>query len=279
MIGDARQRYQEDPVRMLRAIRFAAKLDFTIEEHTAAPIRDMAHLLDHIPPARLFEEVLKLLGSGNGVVTFALLREYGLFKYLFPDTNALLDSGWHRRDLSPESFILQGLKNTDARIQEGKSTAPYFLYGILLWPSVALRHEEFEQQGLPLLPALHQAASMVLDNQVASTAIPRRFSTPMREIWDLQFRLPKRYGKRAFTLLQHPRFRAAYDFLLIREQSGTDLGGLGKWWSEFQHAPENQQRDLIKSADPRSNDSASDSPKPKKRRPRRRKSNAKREQE
>ncbi|RDL44095.1 polynucleotide adenylyltransferase PcnB [Marinomonas piezotolerans] len=279
IIGDARQRYKEDPVRMLRAIRFAGKLGFDIEANTAAPIKEMAPLLDHIPPARLFEEVIKLLGSGNGEVTFRLLREYGLFKYLFPDTDALLQSGWQREDISPEAFILQGLKNTDQRIQGGQSTAPYFLYAILLWPSVALRHEEFEKQGLPVLPALHQAASMVLDNQVASTAIPRRFSTPMREIWDLQFRLPKRYGKRAFTLLQHPRFRAAFDFLLIREQSGTELGGLGQWWTEFQKSPENQQRDLIRSADPRSNTAATEDSKPKKRRPRRRKSNAKREQE
>lgn len=278
IIGDPRQRYQEDPVRMLRAIRFAAKLNFSIEAETAAPIKEMAHLLDHIPPARLFEEVLKLLGSGNGVETFKLLREYGLFKYLFPDTDALLKSGWQRKDIEPEAFILQGLQNTDGRIQSGRSTAPYFLYAILLWPSVALRHEEFEKQGLPELPALHQAATMVLDNQVAATAIPRRFSTPMREIWDLQFRLPKRYGKRAFTLLQHPRFRAAFDFLLIREQSGTDLGGLGNWWSDFQQAPENQQRDLINKADERKN--GDDAPKAKRRRPRRRKnSNAKRSQE
>lgn len=276
MIGDPRQRYQEDPVRMLRAIRFAAKLDFEIEANTAAPIKEMAHLLDHIPPARLFEEVLKLLGSGNGLATFDLLREYGLFKYLFPDTDALLNSGWERKDISPAAFIRQGLINTDERIQDGKSTAPYFLYAILLWPSVALRHEEFEKQGLPEMPALHQAASMILDNQVASTAIPRRFSTPMREIWDLQFRLPRRYGKRAFILLQHPRFRAAFDFLLIREQSGTQLDGLGDWWQAFQSAPENQQRDLIDKADARKTETAG---KPKRRRPRRRKSNAKREQE
>lgn len=271
IIGDPRQRYQEDPVRMLRAIRFAAKLNFEIEAETAAPIKEMAHLLDHIPPARLFEEVLKLLGSGYGAATYTLLREYGLFKYLFPDTDALLKTGWHRKDIDPEAFILQGLNNTDQRIQSGRSTAPYFLYAILLWPSVALRHEEFEKQGLPEMPALHQAATMVLDNQVASTAIPRRFSTPMREIWDLQFRLPKRYGKRALTLLHHPRFRAAYDFLLIREQSGTEMGGLGDWWTNFQQAPENQQRDLINKADERKTDGV----KPKRRRPRRRKNNAK----
>lgn len=267
IIGDARQRYQEDPVRMLRAIRFAGKLGFEIEAATAAPIKEMAHLLDHIPPARLFEEVLKLLGSGNGIKTFELLRQYGLFRYLFPDTDALLQSGWKRDDIDPEAFILQGLRNTDDRIQSGKTTAPYFLYAVLLWPSVALRHEEFQAQGMPATPALHQAANMVLDNQVASTAIPRRFSTPMREIWDMQYRLPKRYGKRAFLLLEHPRFRAGFDFLLIRELSGTELDGLGAWWEEFQHATESQQRELIKSIDAR----ASDKEGPKKRRPRRRK--------
>ncbi len=271
IIGDPRKRYQEDPVRMLRAIRFAGKLGFEIDPSTAAPIKEMAHLLDHIPPARLFEEVLKLMGSGNGIKTFELLREYGLFRYLFPDTEALLKSGWKRDDINPEAFILQGLRNTDNRIQSGKTTAPYFLYAVLLWPSVALRHEEFLAQGMPATPALHQAASMVLDNQVASTAIPRRFSTPMREIWDMQFRLPKRYGKRAFLLLEHPRFRAGFDFLLIREASGTELGGLGDWWEAFQHATEAQQRDLIKSIDARASDNKDG---PKKRRPRRRKSNS-----
>ncbi|BFM49831.1 polynucleotide adenylyltransferase PcnB [Marinomonas sp. THO17] len=266
IIGDPRQRYQEDPVRMLRAIRFAGKLGFDIEANTVAPIKEMAQLLDHIPPARLFEEVLKLLGSGNGTKTFALLREYGLFRYLFPDTDALLQSGWKRQDIDPEAFILRGLKNTDERIQGGKSTAPYFLYAILLWPSVALRHEEFMAQGMPVTPALHQAANMVLDNQVASTAIPRRFSTPMREIWDMQLRLPKRYGKRAFQLLEHPRFRAAFDFLLIREQSGTELEGLGAWWEAFQFGTESQQRDLIKQIDKRTSNNEG----PKKRRPRRR---------
>lgn len=272
IIGNPRDRYQEDPVRMLRAIRFAGKLGFDIEEETAAPIKEMAHLLDHIPPARLFEEVLKLLGSGNGVETFALLRQYGLFRYLFPDTDALLDSGWKRSDINPEGFILQGLRNTDDRIQNGKTTAPYFLYAILLWPSVALRHEEFQAQGIPVTPALHQAANMVLDNQVASTAIPRRFSTPMREIWDMQLRLPKRYGKRALQLLEHPRFRAGFDFLLIRELSGTQLDGLGKWWEAFQFGNETEQRELIRSIDTRSHASKKGS---KKRRPRRRKNNSK----
>jgi poly(A) polymerase len=266
IIGDPRQRYQEDPVRMLRAIRFAGKLGFELDAATAAPIKEMAHLLDHIPPARLFEEVLKLLGSGNGIETFALLRKFGLFRYLFPDTDALLQSGWKRDDIDPEAFILQGLKNTDNRIQNDQTTAPYFLYAILLWPSVALRHEEFQAQGMPATPALHQAANMVLDNQVASTAIPRRFSTPMREIWDMQFRLPKRYGKRAFLLLEHPRFRAGFDFLLIREMSGTQLDGLGDWWEAFQHSTEAQQRELIKNIDAR----ASEKEAPKKRRPRRR---------
>ncbi len=272
IIGDAGQRYQEDPVRMLRAVRFAAKLGFDIEPETAAPIKEIAHLLDHIPPARLFEEVLKLLGSGNGVATYHLLKEYGLFHYLFPETDDLIRSNWQSPSINVEAFILQGLSNTDKRLSEGKSTAPYFLYAILLWPKVLFRHEEFLAQGLPETPALHQAASYVLDNQVAHTSIPRRFSTPMREIWDLQFRLPKRFGKRAFTLEKHPRFRAAFDFILIREESGSDLNNLGEWWQSFQDADEKERRNLINQADPLKNGKKA----PTKRRIRRRKPNTKR---
>ncbi|MFT2110867.1 polynucleotide adenylyltransferase PcnB [Marinomonas sp. 2405UD68-3] len=271
IIGDASQRYQEDPVRMLRAVRFAAKLDFTIEAKTAAPIKEMAHLLDHIPPARLFEEVLKLLGSGNGVETYHLLKEYGLFRYLFPEIDDLIRTNWQSPLIEVEAFILKGLINTDKRLSEGKSTAPYFLYAVLLWPKVLHRHEEFLAQGLPETPALHQAASLVLDNQVAHTSIPRRFSTPMREIWDLQFRLPKRFGKRAFTLEQHPRFRAAFDFILIREESGSELGGLGEWWQLFQDANDKERRNLINKADPLKNGKKTSA----KRRIRRRKSNTK----
>lgn len=267
MIGNPQARYQEDPVRMLRAVRFAAKLGFQMEETTAAPIKDMARLLDHIPPARLFEEVLKLLGSGNGVTTFHLLREYHLFRYLFPEVDELLRSGWRTSQFDPEAFILRGLENTDQRIREGKSTAPYFLYAILLWPKVLFRQEEFQAQGLPATPALHQAASLVLDNQVAHIAIPRRFSTPMREIWDMQYRLPKRFGKRAFLLEQHQRFRASFDFLLIREASGEDLGGLGDWWSEFQDASDSRRRELIKQADAKGIKSKSKPRRSKKRRP------------
>lgn len=271
MIGTAAQRYQEDPVRMLRAVRFAGKLGFSIEADTAAPIKSMAHLLDHIPPARLFEEVIKLLGSGNGVTNFSLLREFGLFRYLFPEVDALLKSGWKHAEVDVERFILQGLENTDKRIAEGKSTAPYFLYAILLWPSVIYQQEAFLSQGMPVTPALHQAASAVLDNQVAHTSIPRRFSTPMREIWDLQYRLPKRFGKRAFLLENHPRFRAGFDFVLIREASGQDLGGLGDWWEAFQFADEKERHALILKADPMKSDTG----KTKKRKPRRRRSNAK----
>lgn len=249
IIGDPEQRYKEDPVRMLRAIRFAAKLDFDIDGETAAPIKEMAHLLDHIPPARLFEEVLKLLGSGNGVKTYHLLRQYGLFRYLFPETDALLDKNWCSNDIEAEAFILQGLKNTDQRIADGKTTAPYFLYAIILWPKVLFRQQEFLAQGLPTTPALHQAASLVLDNQVSATSIPRRISTPMREVWDLQLRLPKRFGKRPYLLQQHPRFRAAFDFILVRELCGFDSGGLGKWWQAFQDGNEKQRQQLIDEVD------------------------------
>lgn len=239
LIGDPETRYREDPVRMLRAIRFAAKLEFDIEPETAAPIRDLAELLSHIPPARLFEEVLKLFSGGHAEASYNLLQEYGLFAPLFPEAAAAVEAG------ESDEVILAALANTDRRIREGKPVTPYFLYGALLWPALKLEWERRESEGEATYQALHQAASDVVYRQINATSIPRRFSAPMKEVWDLQARLPKRRGKRAELLLGHPRFRAAYDFLLIRESAGEDTGGLGQWWTEFQDLDEEGRRTMV----------------------------------
>ncbi|SDZ97198.1 polynucleotide adenylyltransferase PcnB [Microbulbifer marinus] len=240
MIGDPSTRYKEDPVRMLRAVRFAAKLDFTIEDKTAAPLKELAPLLRNIAPARLFDEVLKLLMSGHGERTFELLRQYQLWHHLFPDNAACLD------DPAALELTRLALRNTDQRIRDDKRVTPAFLYAALLWPAVNAEQQKLADRGTPPIPALAQAAQKITSSQLAHTAIPKRFSIPMREIWDLQSRLPQRGGSRAQRLSEHPRFRAAYDFLLLREECGELEPGLGQWWTEFQEADEEQRQQMVR---------------------------------
>jgi len=241
MIGDARERYREDPVRMLRAARFAAKLGFEVEPGTAAPIRELAPLLRNVSPARLFDEVLKLLQTGHGEASYRQLRRFGLFAYLFPQTDAALEYD----EYPVETLLLNALCNTDRRLAQGKSVTPAFLFAALLWYPLQLRIRQLEQTSdLPPIPLLHEAANQVLAEQVRSTAIPRRFSTPVREIWELQLRLPRRQGKKAEQLMEHPRFRAAYDLLVLRENSGEPLEGLSQWWTDFQTANPVSRREM-----------------------------------
>ena len=241
LIGDPEQRYLEDPVRMLRAIRFAAKLDFEIEDSTAEPIRRLADLLADIPPARLYEEVLKLFLSGYALRTYELLREYDLFAQLFPGTaKALL-----RHPENVDRLLRNAFKNTDKRVNMDRPVTPAFLFAALLWPSLTVRAIGLQNDGMPPLPAMQEAAHQVLLEQVQRIAVPKRFSIPTREIWDMQERLPRRAGKRADTLLAHPRFRAAYDFLLLRESAGEQTESLGNWWTEYQDASDSQRREMI----------------------------------
>ena len=239
LIGDPETRYREDPVRMLRAIRFAAKLDFDIEPETEAPIGELAPLLTHIPPARLFEEVLKLFSAGHGEATYDLLNRYNLLEPLFPETARAIENG------EPDELIRQALRNTDARIAQGKSVTPYFLFAAMLWPALQAEWHRRQDNGDPVQPALHGAIGKVIGRQVQATSIPKRFSGPMKEIWELQMRLPRRQGKRAFATMTHPRFRAAYDFLLVREASGEIEPGLGQWWTEFQQEDERGQERML----------------------------------
>ncbi|KAA0873664.1 polynucleotide adenylyltransferase PcnB [Nitrincola tapanii] len=241
MIGDPEQRYREDPVRMLRAARFAAKLSFEIEEKTAEPIHRLAPLLARIAPARLFDEALKLLQTGHGAASFRQMQRFGLFVYLFPLTQQLLND----EHPQTEALIQQVLRNTDRRLEQGKSVTPAFMFAALLWyPLVERYHRILDEEDLPPLQALHEAANQILSKQVKSTAIPKRFSAPMREIWELQLRLPRYRGRRADQLLEHPRFRAAYDLVLLRESAGEDLDGLGQWWTEYQQANPVQRSEL-----------------------------------
>jgi len=239
MIGDPEKRYREDPVRMLRAIRFAAKLDFTIAPGTASPIKPLAPLLAEIPAARLFDEVLKLFMAGHAKDTYHLLREYGLFEPLFPQTEPHLDNPLMQR------LLLQAMQNTDDRIRSEKRVTPAFIYAALLWPAVYDQWQMLLSNGTPETPALQQAGHSVLHQQVGSTAIPKRFAIPMREIWDLQVQLTRKHLKKPERLVEHPRFRAAYDFLLLREQAGEALNDRGAWWTEFQTANPTARETLL----------------------------------
>jgi len=242
VIGNPETRFREDPVRMLRVLRFSAKLGFRIEEHTAEPIRRLGRLLDEVPAARRFEEALKLFHGGSALTTFEQLRQYDLFQYLFPLTDkslAEIDSGYST------IFVPKALQNTDARIIDGKPVTPAFLYAVMLWGPVRLRQGVLIERGMSPADALRQAASEVLSRQAAYTSIPRRFSGPMREIWNLQRRFARRKGKMAFRLAAHERFRAAYDFLLLRTEAGELEPELAHWWTEFQEQPDAGRRDMV----------------------------------
>ena len=230
LLGDPENRYREDPVRMLRAVRFAAKLGFDIHPETASPIRVMAHLIKDIPPARLFEETLKLLMNGSGEACFKQFREFGLFEWMFPDSYRCAS------DPVALKLIELALASTDRRLAEARSVTPAFIFSAMLWPAYIEAKAALEEQGSTTYDALHEAAQQVLSRQQAFTSIPKRFTGMMSDIWQMQFRLPNRHGKRALVIVEHRRFRAAYDFLLLREGTGEDLGGLGEWWTEYQDA-------------------------------------------
>ncbi len=240
IIGDPPTRYREDPVRMLRALRFAAKLDFTLSPETAAPIQQLKPMLESIAPARLFDEILKLFMSGYGQKTWHKIQEYDVLPHLMPEAAQAIAEGpaWAGK------LIEQALINTDQRIAQGKPVTPAFLYASLLWPAVALRSAQLQKQ-LPPMDAYRQAASDVLHAQLKHITIPKRFSMPMRDIWDMQFRLPRRTPRTAYSLLGNARFRAGYDFLLLREAAGEIESGLGDWWTQFQDADESGRTELL----------------------------------
>ncbi|HUP96717.1 MAG TPA: polynucleotide adenylyltransferase PcnB [Usitatibacter sp.] len=240
MIGDAATRYREDPVRMMRAARLSAKLGLNIDTRTREPIRELKHLLENVPHARLFEEILKLLLSGNAVECVRVLRELELHHGLLP----LLDTALEDPETGP--FAMAALRATDERLAEGKPVSPAFLLAALLWGRVEKNLKKFEDKGQATIPALHEAMHEALDMQRDSLAIPRRFDATMKELWLMQPRFLQRGGHRPFRLLEHPRFRAAYDFFALRAASANAPQEAADWWERFQHAnPDERERMLV----------------------------------
>ena len=245
LIGDPKTRYREDPVRMLRAVRFATKLDMTIAPATEKPLKELASLLDNIPPARLFEETLKLFLNGKAEENFLMLRRYGLFKSLFPALDSILDK-------NPEglehSLIQQMFRNTDERINADKKVTPAFIFAALLWfPLLKIATKLQQQEQLSEFDAYAQAMNKVLSENAQHIAVPKRFTLGARDIWHIQQRLDKRSGQRAFRLTQQPRFKAAYDFLLLRVQAGEQQHQeLAHWWSDYLNKDINGQKDMVR---------------------------------
>ncbi len=227
MIGDPATRYREDPVRMLRAVRLAAKLDFAIEQATRRPIGELAELVENIPPSRLFDEMLKLLTSGQAVKCVQQLRTEGLHHGLLPMLDVILDQPLGER------FVMLALENTDRRVHEGKPISPGFLFATLLWHEVLAKWEVLKSGGERPIPALFQAMDEVLDVQAEKLAITRRVAGDIKDIWSVQPRFEQRSGKRPYALLEQPRFKASLDFLLLRAESGEVDAELAEWWSDF----------------------------------------------
>lgn len=239
IIGDPVRRYREDPMRMLRAVRLAAKLELKLDPATRAPIRELADLLQQVPPARLFDEMLKLLLSGHAVQSVKRLRAEGLHHGLLPMLDVVLEQPLGER------FVMLALKNTDERVLQDKPVSPAFLFATLLWHEVLTTWNQLQGEGESPVPALHQAMDQVVRVQAEKLAIPRRFGTTMKEIWGMQPRFLHRSASRPFRLLEHPRFRAAYDFLQLRCDSGELDAELGRWWAEFQEADEGRRREML----------------------------------
>ncbi|WP_247664654.1 polynucleotide adenylyltransferase PcnB [Pseudoalteromonas sp. MMG010] len=245
LIGDPETRYREDPVRMLRAVRFATKLDMKIAPGSEKPINHLASLLDNIPPARLYEETLKLFLNGKAHANFIMLRQYGLFKSLFPALDAILDKNPQGLETA---FIEQMFKNTDARINADKKVTPAFIFAALLWFPLIERTKKIQQQEqISEFDAFAAAMNKVLSENAQHVAVPKRFTLGARDIWHIQQRLDKRAGQRAYRLTQQPRFKAAYDFLLLRVDAGEqEHTELSQWWTQYLAKDINGQKDMVK---------------------------------
>jgi poly(A) polymerase len=239
LIGDPVTRFREDPVRMLRAVRFAVKLGFVLDAECQKGIHNVVDQLNSIPSARLYDETLKLFMSGYALQTFEMLSHYGLFKVLFPSTEKSLSS---KGGDAARQLVTRALQNSDNRIAEGKTVTPYFLFAALLWEPVQMRAKALAAQGLGDYVAHQDAANDIIAKQIKSTALPRHITMAMREVWNFQAKFEVRVGSKPSRLISHPRFRAGYDFLLLRAETGAASSEIAAWWTKYHLANETDQR-------------------------------------
>jgi len=252
MIGDPEVRYREDPVRMLRAIRFATKLGLTIEADTEAPIKEMSSLLGNIAPARLFDEALKLFHSGQAVKTLEALREYHLLQHLFPDAETSLteDIDENGDEGTYTQLVYAALQNTDRRIRADMPVTPAFLFAVMLWKRVSEGFTMYKELGNPTLQAMHSAASDAFSEQIKCISVPRRFSNMTREIWTLQGLFSFKNERRVLRLMEHKRFRASYDFMCLRAQCGELPISECEWWTLIQEVDLKEKKVMCQASTP-----------------------------
>lgn len=246
MIGDPETRYREDPVRIIRVVRFAAKLGFEIEPKTRAPIQQMAALLDNVPQSRMFDEMIKLLQTGHSLASLEELRKQGLHRGVFPILDVVLDEA-HRHD-GREKFVQLALADTDRRVGEDKPVAPSFMLSTMLWHDVLDRWTRLKAQGEPPFPALQQAIDAVFDARIGDISGRGKLAADMREIWMMQPRFERRVGNGPFTLVEQPRFRAGFDFLRLRADAGEIDATLAEWWEDFSLGTDEERRALMEVA-------------------------------
>lgn len=265
MIGDPAKRYREDPVRMLRAVRFAAKTGFELDNATRAPIAKLGKLLNDVPAARLFDEILKLLMSGYSWAAIQGLKNAGLHHGLLPLLDHILDESASSKEAN--DFVRLALANTDDRIQSGKSVSAGFLFATLLWPDLLKNWKANLAKGMANIPALHEAMDDTIATQSSGMTIQRRFESDMREIWSMQPRFERRVGRYPYRLIESPRFRAGYDFMLLRCATGELNSAIGQWWTDFIAADPSGQDELMASAKTESGNNSSPTKRRRRRKP------------
>lgn len=272
LIGDPTTRYQEDPVRMLRAVRFAAKLDFTIDPDSEQPLFELGHLLDNVPPARLADEAIKLFLAGHASSTFELLRRFDLFKVMYAQTEDFLTDPDSADGMDQALALFRAAThNTDQRIAEDKPVTPAFLIAVFLWPVVREAMERNRADGKGPIQSVILACEDVIRQQQSSMSVPRRTVLPVKEMLTMQVRLRHRRGVRALRLLDHPRFRAAYDLLLLRAEVGEEPQELAQWWTDIQTCSDDERREMVGMGKNQGGSKSGGKRRPRRRRPRRKK--------